>query len=83
MDAQRITSGRRQRVPVFALAIGVILAVAITVLAIQATSLMSTTWVQDPGRTTIGSSRFAIPHTVAGGRSVRDGSHQTHGRGSR
>jgi hypothetical protein len=66
MDAQSITSGRRPA-PLFALAMALVLAVAISVLALQTASLRSTKSVPASGLTTIGSARFATPDTAAEG----------------
>jgi hypothetical protein len=67
MDTQGIASGRRQPVPAFALAMALVLAVAVSVLALQTMSLRSTKSVPTSGLTTIGSARFATPHSAAGG----------------
>ena len=65
MDTQRIASGRRQPIPAFALAMALILAVAISVLALQTASLRSTKSEPTSGLTTIGSAGFATPDTAA------------------
>jgi hypothetical protein len=70
MDTQGIASGRRLPASAFALAMALVLAVAISVLALQTVSLRSTKSVPTSGLTTIGSARFATPHTAAGGQRI-------------